>query len=111
MKFRALIGGLLLATLLVAPTQAADIFANQPPSASTYSPAINGAAIVTSDSVPLTQPTRMIYVGGAGDVTVILVGDTVAITFKAVPVGTWLNVRAATVKATGTTATNLLALW
>jgi hypothetical protein len=108
-KFAALI--FFASALAVAPACAADIFANQPPTASTVSPAVNGAAITPNDSTPLTQPTRMIYVGGAGDLTVILVGDTAAITFKAVPVGTVLNVRASTVKATGTTATNLVALW
>lgn len=89
---------------------AADKFANYAPTIE-LSPAFNGAAVVPSDATPLTQPTRMIYVGGTGDVTVILVGDTTAITFKAVPVGTWLNIRAATIKSTGTTATLILALW
>lgn len=91
------------------PARAADIFANQ--SSTLSSPAQDGAAITPSDSTPLAQPTRAIYVGGAGDVVVILLGDSSAVTFKAVPVGTWLWVRAATVKSTGTTATNLLALW
>lgn len=100
-----------LLVLCASPAGAADVFANQPPSASTYSPAWNGAAVTPSDTVALTQPTRMVYVGGAGDLTVILEGDTVAITFKAVPVGTWLNIRTGTIKATGTTATNILALW
>jgi len=100
---------LALLALAIAPAEAADKFANQPPQLS--SPAVNGAAVTPSDATPLTQPARALYVGGAGDVTVILVGDTAAITFKAVPLGTTLWIRAATVKATGTTATNLLALW
>jgi hypothetical protein len=74
-------------------------------------PATHAAAITPSDSVALASLTRMIYVGGAGDVTLQLAGDSVAVTLKAVPVGTMLEVCASLVKATGTTATNLVALW
>ena len=70
----------------------------------------SGAAVVPSDTVALAHTARGIYVGGIGDVTVITeTGDTLL--FKAVSVGAILPVRAAYVKATGTTATNLLALW
>jgi hypothetical protein len=86
----------------------ADIFANF--AAGLSSPFEHGAAVTPSDSVDLTQVTRALYVGGAGDVTLITAGGDTAL-FKAVPVGTTLNVRAARVTATGTTATNLLALW
>lgn len=70
----------------------------------------NGVAIVPSDTVALTNATRAIYVGGTGDVTVILNGSG-TVTFKAVPAGTWLWIAAGTVKAAGTTATLMLALW
>lgn len=68
------------------------------------------AAVTPSDTVDLSDVTLAIYVGGAGDVTLITAaGDTV--TFKAVPVGTTLRVRASRVKATATTATLMLAMW
>lgn len=111
MKAMHLVAAFLVAACsLASPALAADIFANQPPTVQ-QSPAVNGAAITPNDSTPLTQPTRMIYVGGAGDVTVVLLGDSAAITLKAVPIGTVLQVRASVVKATATTATNLVALW
>lgn len=48
-----------------------------------------------------------IYVGGTGNLTVItLDGDTV--TFTAVPVGEIIPVRTKVVRATATTATNLV---
>lgn len=68
------------------------------------------AAVTPSDSADLANVTRAIYVGGAGAIAVVSpTGQTV--TFSAVPVGTLLPIRAARVKATGTTATNLVALW
>ncbi len=67
-------------------------------------------AISPHNSNPLTRVTRAIYVGGAGDITLITEkGDEVL--FKAVPVGTILPVRASIVKATGTGATFLLGLY
>jgi len=48
-------------------------------------------------------------VGGAGAVVAIVNGT--AVTFAAVPVGTILEIRATRVNATGTAATNLVALY
>jgi hypothetical protein len=71
---------------------------------STYSSA---KAITTSDTVPQTY--RAIYVGGAGNVTVVTEGgDTV--TFTAPPVGSIIPVSVQLVKATLTTATLLVGL-
>lgn len=72
---------------------------------------LNAAAITPSDSVDLTNAaTRGVYVGVAGDVKVDLVGTGTAVVFKAAPVGI-LNVQAKRVYSTGTTATNLVALY
>lgn len=72
-------------------------------------PADGAFAITPNDSADLSNTTRAIYVGGAGDVKLTTTrGDTV--TFSAVPVGSILPVRASRVFATGTTATNLIAL-
>ena len=83
-----------------------------PPTAQvTPGPNVHGFAISPNDTTALTALTRAIYVGGAGDISLILAGDTAAVTFKAVPVGTTLDVCASLVKSTGTTATNLLGLY
>jgi len=73
-------------------------------------PAQYAAAVVPNDAVDLTQPTRGVYVGVSGDLTVTMVGDTAQVTFHGVPVGV-LPVCVKRVWSTGTTATNLLALW
>jgi hypothetical protein len=74
-------------------------------------PASEFAAIVPSDSVDLAYLTRFIYVGGTGDISVVPQSGGAAVIFKAVPVGAWLPIRARRINATGTTATNIVALW
>jgi hypothetical protein len=68
------------------------------------------AAVTPNDGADLTNVTRGIYVGGSGDLSVVT-PDGDSVTFKAVPVGTFAAIRVARVMATGTTATNLVALW
>jgi hypothetical protein len=64
-------------------------------------------AITPSDIVGNTF--RAIYVGGAGNVSVVTAGgDTV--TFTAPPVGTIIPIETQLVRATGTTATLLIGL-
>lgn len=73
-------------------------------------PAENGAAVTPSDTVDLPTASRFIWVGGAGNIALITVGgDT--ITLNGCLAGTMLRVRASRILATGTTATNLVALW
>ncbi len=84
-------------------------------------PMHNAFAVTPSDNLPLTAVPRGLYIGGTGDVTVVLRGDpingvspatgvtTVPVTYKAVPAGTLLPIAATYVKATGTTATNIVA--
>jgi hypothetical protein len=73
-------------------------------------PAKQWRAITTSDTVNLPAGCRGIYVGGAGNV--VLVGDdNTAVTFTAVPVGTFIPCGAKRVNATSTTATLLVALY
>lgn len=50
-----------------------------------------------------------LYVGGAGNVTMVVGGTAIA--FNGLPVGTTLNLGGTRVNATGTTATNLVALY
>jgi hypothetical protein len=73
-------------------------------------PASNAAAITPNDTTDLGTVCRGIYVGGAGDLAVITAGgDTVTLT--AVAVGVVYPLRVSRVLATGTTATNLVAVW
>lgn len=70
-----------------------------------------GAAAVTpSDTIEL-GPCKALYIGGAGNVSVWMPGRESPVTFFAVPVGTVLPVSARRVLATGTTATNIVALY
>ena len=70
----------------------------------------HASTIVPSDVTDLSGECAAIYVGGTGDVAVITTGGETAV-FKAVPVGSTLKISCSKVKATGTTATLLLALW
>lgn len=70
-----------------------------------------GFAITTSDTVNFTTvPCRGIYVGGAGNM-VVLMNDGQTITLNGVTAGTIYALRAKRVNATSTTATNLVALY
>jgi len=71
-------------------------------------PADKAEAIAPNDGADLTNTTRGIYVGGAGNI-VATVGGT-DVTFTAVQAGTVLPIRATRIKATGTTATGLVGL-
>lgn len=66
-------------------------------------------AITPSNTVDIPQ-TIAIYVGGQGNLKVDMKGGG-TVTFTAVPVGKILDIRATRVYDTGTTATNLLALY
>lgn len=68
------------------------------------------AEVVTSNSVTYESPTRGVYVGVGGNVKVDMVsGGTV--TFVGVPAGALLPIQVERIYATGTTATNMVALY
>ena len=71
-------------------------------------PASMAADVTPSDSAPLPIASKRLWVGGAGNVSLVTTGG-VSVTYAGVPAGTYLNVRAAQVNATGTTATNIIA--
>ncbi len=72
------------------------------------SPASDGAAVVPNDTTDLPIASKRLWVGGAGNVKInTLLGNP--LTYTAVPAGTYLQVRASRVFATGTTATNIVA--
>ena len=74
------------------------------------SPPEAGAAILPDDAAELAHATRAIYVGGAGDLRLRLLGGAV-VTLVAVPAGTLLPLRVRQVFATGSTASHLVGLW
>lgn len=67
------------------------------------------AATVTPHDTNTIGPYRALWVGGAGNVALVTVGGQ-SVTL-AVPAGTMLAVAASVVKATGTTATNIVGFW
>jgi hypothetical protein len=79
--------------------------------ASLESPAAQAIAVTPSDSVPLGHTTRALWVGGGGDVAVLMQGQNTPVTFASVPDGTLLPIRVDQVMSTDTTATAIVALW
>lgn len=75
-----------------------------------HSPIENAASVTPHDTNELSYVTRGLYVGVSGNVTVVLSsGDEVQLVGLAAGVVHPLRVRQ--VKATGTAATNIVALW
>lgn len=73
-------------------------------------PCEHAAAITPNDSTDLTVTTRAIYVGGGGGIVIVTKGGE-EVTLAGAAAGSVLPVRVARVKSTGTTATDLVALW
>lgn len=71
----------------------------------------NAVAVVPSDTVDLTVYAKALYIGVTGDVAVIPVGQSTSVIFKAHPVGYFVGCQVRRVLSTGTTATNILALY
>lgn len=75
-----------------------------------WGPAHHAVAVTPNDGADLTDTTRALYVGGAGDVKVDMYGSG-TVTLVGVTAGTVLPIRADRVYSTGTTATSIVALW
>jgi len=73
------------------------------------SPAQYAAAITPSDAAVLDKPTRGLYIGKTGDLTVTFRGGT-KVLLSSVPVGLY-PFAIKNVWATGTTASNIVGLW
>lgn len=71
-------------------------------------PAFSVAAVTPSNTTVISA--RALYIGGAGNVAVTALDGSTA-TFTSVPAGTILPVVVTKVMATGTTATNIVALY
>lgn len=74
-------------------------------------PAARAAAITPNDSTDLAYVTRGIYIGTAGNISVDLVYEGVAVVFSNVLAGTILPVQAKRVRSTSTTAGSLVGLY
>jgi hypothetical protein len=75
------------------------------------SPYAEAADIAPSDSTDLSTTTRAIYIGGGSGVLVATMKSGATVTFSGLVTGSVLPIRARRVLATGTTATDLVALW
>lgn len=76
--------------------------------------ALNGVAVAPADGTNLSLgATRALYNGNSTvcNIAVILTNDTVAVTFNNVQPGEFMAIRARTVQNTGTSCTNILALY
>ena len=79
---------------------------------SAQAPASNGFAITPSNATIFAQYTRAIYIGGDGNISVRLADmETSHVDFVGVKAGTVLPIRARMVRATDTTATNIVGLY
>jgi hypothetical protein len=74
-------------------------------------PALGWYAVTPSDSTDLATPARALYVGTGGNVALDDGDGHTAVVFKNVASGAVLPVRAVRVRATSTTATDIVALY
>lgn len=75
------------------------------------SPADNAVAVTPHNSTDFTYASRALYVGGAGNVSVEMVGGQSAVIFVGVQAGSVLPIRVTRVNSTGTTATSIVAIY
>jgi hypothetical protein len=75
------------------------------------SPAHNAQAVTPNDStdLPITD-CRALYIGVGGNISLITNGGQ-TVTFVGLQAGSILPVRCSRVRATDTTATNIVAIW
>lgn len=78
--------------------------------ASVTAPAETCFAIEPSDTDELQVGTKAIFVGTGGDVTLRLIADEEDVVFRNLASGSVLDVRVRAVRASGTTATDIVGL-
>ena len=84
----------------------AEIFADTP-----SSPATRAVAVVPHDSNPIGQLPKGLNVVGGGTIVMRGINGTADQSWVNVPAGTILPFRPSHIRATGTTATSILALY
>lgn len=74
-------------------------------------PATSARSITISDTTVYDIPFRGIYVGGTGDLAVVMAQDNTAVTFKAVPAGSLLPICVKQVMSSNTTASLIVGVF
>jgi len=69
--------------------------------------ALSADALI-SDSVDLAFVSRAVWVGSAGDLSVVMADDAGSRVIPLVPDGTWLPIRIKRITSIGTTASNIV---
>ncbi len=85
-----------------------DPFANT--TESVVAPASDCFPIAPNDSGDLPKATKALFIGSGGDVVLRPVSGDADVTFRNLPDGSILDVRVRAVRATGTSAANLVGL-
>lgn len=78
---------------------------------SSLDPASRGAAVTPADGADLSFPTRGILVGTAGNIKVDFVDSGTAVVLTGLLAGVIYPLAVRRIYSTGTTATNIVALW
>lgn len=73
-------------------------------------PGRRAVAVTPADS-DLTEATRAVWVGGAGNLAVLMVEDSTPVVFSGVPAGTLLPLQCSQIRSTSTTATLIVAVY
>lgn len=68
----------------------------------------NNHADVTASDVTVFDQESGIYVGTGGDIAIVSIGSSTAVTYHNVPSGTFLPIAAKQVLSTGTTASDIV---
>jgi hypothetical protein len=74
-------------------------------------PATRGVAVSPHDSNPLAEMPKALFIGSAGDLVARGMNDSADVTFRNLAAGSVLPFRARFVRATGTTAADIVALY
>ncbi len=77
---------------------------------SLIAPARHAFQVTPQDNVDLSLPAKALYVGSAGDISLRAVGSSTPVLLRNVPNGSVLAIRVAEIRATGTTATDIIGL-
>jgi hypothetical protein len=72
--------------------------------------AAHSAFVVTPSDATIIPATRGLYIGGAGNINVVMAEDENTVLFTAVPAGFILPIQVIQVLSTSTTATAIVAL-